>query len=125
SSPRARPRRPRTPTSPPARTTTSPSSSSGPAERQTATAPARRAGNRPDPEEELLVLPEQNRGGRLEGREPAPALRLREGEDPLAPEQRCQQAPPAAGRGCGEAGARDGALALLGRGPRGASRRPA
>ena len=44
------------------------------------------------------------------------------GQDPLAPDQRRVPAPPAAGRGCRQAGPRDGAAPVRGRRPRGAQR---
>src|SRR5262249_61034996 len=97
----------------------------GPDEGQTATAPARRPVCRADQEEELLVLPEQDRRGRLEGRQPAAPLRLREREDPLSADYRRLPAPPATDRRRSEARTGDGPPAVRGRGPRGAAGRPA
>ena len=51
------------------------------------------------------------RGG-LQERQPAPAVHLREGEDPLAARHRRVPAPSGAGRGRGQAGPRDGAAAV-------------
>ena len=66
------------------------------------------AGNGTRPAASLLLLQGEDRGGGLEELQPAPPLRLREGEDPLAPDHRHVPPPPAAGRGRGEAGPRDG-----------------
>src|SRR5207245_11264194 len=96
----------------------------GAAERQTAATASRRSLDRTDPEKELLVLQEQDRRGRLEGRQSASPLRLREREDSLAPYHGRLPAAPAAGRRGGGAGARDGVAAVRRRGPAGATRRP-
>jgi single-strand DNA-binding protein len=61
------------------------------------------------PAEELLLLQGEGRGGRLQELQPAPALHLGEGQDPLAPHHGRVPPPPAAGRGRREARARDGA----------------
>ena len=62
--------------------------------------------------EELLLLQGEDRRGRLQEHQPAPALHLREGQDPLAADHRRVPAAPGPGRGRGQAGARDGAPAL-------------
>src|SRR5688572_21022174 len=69
---------------------------------------------RPRAAEELPLLQGQDRRGRLQEPEPAPALHLGEGEDPQPPHHRRLPPPPAAGRRRGQAGARDGAPALRG-----------
>ena len=61
------------------------------------------------PAEELLLLQGQDRRGRLQELQPAPALRLGEGEDPLAPDHGRLPPPPGPGRGRRQARARDGA----------------
>ncbi len=66
----------------------------------------------------------QGRRDRLQEHRRAPPLHLGEGQDPLAADQRRLPPPPAPGRGRDQAGPRDGAAAVRGRGPRGAQRRP-
>src|SRR5206468_4146529 len=102
--------RPRTPTSAAPPTTTS--RSDGPA-RPATTAQARPVSRRPDPQAQLLLLPREDRRGRLQERQPASALRVREGQDPLAPDHRRVPQAPASGRTRRQAGARDGAPPLL------------
>src|SRR5919197_1807714 len=105
-------RLPRAPTL--ARLPTTTSRSDGPArpERGT-TAQARPGSRRADPKAQLLLLPREDRRGRLQERAPAAAVRLREREDPFAAHHRRVPAPPAPGRRSREAGARDGAPPLL------------
>ena len=66
----------------------------------------------PDPAPQLLLLPREDRRGRLQERGAAAAVHLREGQDPLAAHHRRVPPPPAAARGRDQAGARDGAPAL-------------
>src|SRR5689334_15411276 len=106
-------RRPRTPTSA-ARPPTTTSRSDGAARPATAAQGPPRS-RRADPQAQLLLLPREDRRGRLQEREPAPALRLGEGQDPLPPHHRRVPSPPAAGRAGGQAGPRDGAPSLLDR----------
>ena len=68
--------------------------------------------DRADPEEELLLLPGEDRPGRLQELQPAPPLRVGEGEDPLSPDHRRVPAPPGSDRGGREARARSGAPPL-------------
>ena len=75
-----------------------------------AEAPRRACG--PDAAEELLLLPREDRRDRLQEREPAAAVHLREGEDPLAPDHGRVPPAPAPGLARGQAGARDGPPAL-------------
>src|SRR5205823_6263576 len=100
------------PTSPPAATTTSRSDA---AARRPATAgpEARPLTRRADPQAQLLLLPREGRGSGLQERQPAPPLRLGEGENPLAADHGRLPAAPAAGRRRGQAGTRDGAPPLL------------
>ena len=49
----------------------------------------------PDRRRKLLLLQGQGRGGRLQEHQPAAALHLREGQDPLAPDHRRLPPPPA------------------------------
>src|SRR5262249_40579939 len=72
------------------------------------------------PAEVVLLLQEQGRRDRLQERRRASPLYLREGEDPVAPDQRRLAAPPTPGRGRDQARPGDGAPAVRGRG----SRRP-
>ena len=77
----------------------------------------------PGPAEELLLLPREDRRGRLQELQPAAAVRVGEGQDPVAPDHRRLPPPPGADRRRGQAGARDGAAALrreLGHGGRAA-----
>ena len=79
----------------------------------------RKAGRRPGdrrPAQELPLLQGQGRGGGLQERQPAAALHLGEGQDPQPADHRCLPPPPAAGRGRGQAGPRDGAAAVRRRG---------
>ena len=66
----------------------------------------------------VLLLQEQGRRDRLQEHRRAAPLHLREGEDPLAADQRRLPPPPAPGRRRGQARARDGAAAVRRRGPR-------
>ena len=69
------------------------------------------------PAEVVLLLQVEGRRDRLQERRRASPLHLREGEDPLAADQRRVPPPPAPGRGRDQAGPRDGAAAVRGRGP--------
>src|SRR4029077_154027 len=110
SSSRAAPR-PRTPTSvAPPPTTTSPSDA---AARTTTAAQGPARSRRPDPQAQLLLLPREGDRGGLQEHQPAPALRLREGQDPLPPHHRRVPSAPAPGRDRGQAGPGDGAPPLL------------
>ena len=64
------------------------------------------------PAQVLLLLQGQGRGDRLQELQPAPAVRLGEGQDPLAPDHRRLPPAPAPGGGGSEAGPRGGAAAL-------------
>ena len=113
----ARRGRPRTPTSagrPPTTTSRSRMATAQPRASEEQSSSARRpaAASGPAAPAQLLLLPGEDRGGRLQEHQPAPALHLREGQDPLAPDHRRLPPPPGAGRGRGQAGARDGAPAL-------------
>jgi len=68
---------------------------------------------RPDPQAQLLLLPREGDRGGLQEHQPAPALRLGEGQDPLPPDHWRLPPAPAAGRAGGQAGTRDGAPPLL------------
>src|SRR5262245_48005664 len=91
-------------------------STDGARRRQGAEGPARRP---PAPADDgagaaapLLLLQGEDRGGGLEELQPAPPLRLREGQDPLAPDHRHVPPAPASGRGRRQARPRDGSAAL-------------
>src|SRR5204863_1005003 len=99
-------RPPRAPTSAPRATTTS--RSDGPARPATAAQRPPRS-RRADPQAQLLLLPREGAGGGLQEHQPAPTLRLGEGQDPLAADHRRLPAAPAAGGCRGQTGARDGA----------------
>ncbi len=102
------------PTSRPQQTTTSPSDGAGERRRTTAAAdaqahrPARGAG----PEAQLLLLQGEDRGDRLQEREPAAPLHLGAGQDPLSAHHRRLPQAPASGRSRRQAGSRDGASSL-------------
>ena len=66
----------------------------------------------PDPAEELLLLPGEDRRGRLQELQPAAALHLREGQDPLAADHGRLPPPSGPDRGRCQAGARGRAPAL-------------
>ena len=69
------------------------------------------AAGRTDPQAELLLLQGQGRRGRLQERQPAAAVHLREGEDPLQADHR--RVPPASGQvSVAVKRARDGAAAV-------------
>ena len=70
------------------------------------------------PAEVVLLLQVEGRRDRLQEHRRASPLHLREGQDPLAPDQRRLPPPPAPGRSRGQARPRDGAPAVRGRGPR-------
>ena len=72
----------------------------------------KRAQTGPDQAQVLLLLQGQGRGDRLQERQPAPPVHLREGQDPQPPHHRRLPAPPAPGRRRGQARARDGAPAI-------------
>src|SRR6187401_286348 len=74
---------------------------------------AQAAGPRGDrgPAQELPLLQGQGCRGGLQERQPAAALRLREGQDPQPPHYRRVPPAPASGRGGGQAGPRDVAAA--------------
>src|ERR1700694_5860396 len=69
----------------------------------------------------MPALPRQDRAGRLQGRGVAEKVRLREGEDPFATDDRLLSTPPCPDRACGQARPRAGAAALR---KRGRSKRP-
>src|SRR5207249_2946764 len=75
-------------------------------------AEAHRRTERALPTEVLLLLQGEGRASRLQELQPAPALHLGEGQDPLAPDHGRLPPPPGAGGDGGQAGARDGAAAL-------------
>ena len=90
-----------------------------------ATAQAAGLQRRPGAPQELPLLQGQGARGGLQERQPAPALHLGEGQDPQPPHHRRVPPPPAPGRGGGQAGPRDGAPALRGRGRDGGHPAPA
>src|SRR5207245_4613513 len=117
SSCRPRPRRRRAPTSARPPTTTSRSRKEhGTAARPTSTQAPRRADRRTEAEE-LLLLPREGGRGGLQEREPAQAVHLGEGQDPLPPHHGRLPPPPGADRAGRQARASNGAAPVRGRRP--------